>query len=75
MNSFRDFVGQEAKERNQLQTTQNNAIEATQNQLDRLLDMASRDLLDDQEYQEKKQVLKADLKRLQEEQAGISYRG
>ncbi len=74
MDTFRDFAKQEAKDRNNIQTTQNNTIAATQNQLDKLLDMASRGMLDDDEYQTKKQLLKADLKTLQDEQADMAYR-
>lgn len=74
MDTFRDFVEQEAKERDNLQYVQNSAISTTQKQLDKLLDMASRGLLDDEEYQTKKQTLKADIKRLHDEQADTAHR-
>ena len=74
MDTFRNFSEQEAKDRNHVQATQNSTIIATQNQLDKLLDMASRGLLDDDEYQAKKQLLKEDLKRLQDEQADTAHR-
>ncbi len=74
MNTFRDFVEQEAHERDNIQTSQNSAISSTQNQLDKLLDMASRGLLDDDEYQLKKLALKADIKRLHDEQADTAHR-
>lgn len=74
MDTFRKFVEREATERNNIQTAQNSVISTTQNQLDKLLDMASRGLLDDDEYQAKKQSLKADLKRLHEEQADTAHR-
>lgn len=74
MDTFRDFAAQEADERNSIQKAQHKAIADTQAQLDRVLDMASRGLLEDDEYQAKKQALKADLKRLQGEQADTAYR-
>jgi site-specific DNA recombinase len=74
MDTFRSMVEHEVQERDKLQTAQNSAITSTQNQLDKLLDMASRGLLDDEEYQAKKQALKADLKQLHSEQADTAYR-
>jgi len=74
MDAFREFASREVTERNGVQDAQNKAIDSTQNQLDKLLDMATRGLIDDDEYKSKSAALKADLTRLQEEQADISYR-
>ncbi len=74
MDAFRDFAEQEVAERNNVQQTQNNAITNTQTQLDKLLDMATRGLIDDDEYKTKNAVLKASLKQLQAEQADTTNR-
>ena len=74
MDAFRDFAEQEVAERNNVQVMQNRAITDTQTQLDKLLDMATRDLINDDEYKVKNTTLKTDLKRLQEEQADTTHR-
>ena len=74
MDAFREFADQEVAERNSVQATQNKAITDTETQLDRLLDMATRGLINDDEYKAKSKVLKTDLKRLQDEQADTSHR-
>lgn len=74
MEAFRDFAEQEVTERNNVQAMQNKAITNTQTQLDKLLDMATRELIDDKEYKAKNAALKADLKRLQEEQSDTTHR-
>src|SRR5690606_37650065 len=61
-------------ERNNIQTMQNKSIADTQTQLDRLLDMATRGLIDDEDYKVKSASLKGQLKRLHEEQSGTSHR-
>ncbi len=74
MEAFREFAGQEVAERNHVQAMQNKAITDTQTQLDKLLDMATRGLISDDEYKSKSAALKAGLQRLQDEQADISHR-
>ena len=74
IDAFREFANQEVAERNNVQVMQNKAISNTQTQLDKLLDMATRGLIDDDEYKSKSKALKADLKKLLEEQADISHR-
>lgn len=74
MDAFRDMANQEVEDRNSIQRAQNKAIADTQAQLDGLLDMASRGLLDDNEYMTKKQSLKANLKSLQDEQNDTVHR-
>jgi len=74
MDAFRDFAGQEAHERNNVQTMQNKSITDTQTQLDKLLDMATRGLIDDDQFKTKRESLKAALKLLQEDQADTAHR-
>ena len=58
MDAFREFAGQEVVERNNVQQTQNNAIASTQAQLDKLLDISTRGLINDYEYKSKNTALK-----------------
>lgn len=74
MEAFREFAEQEVGERNKVQDMQNKAVNNTQTQLDKLLDMATRGLISDDEYKAKNTTLKADLKRLQEEQTDTMHR-
>ena len=74
MDALRDFSKKEAEQRDVVQTSQNSAISNTQNQLDRLLDMATRGLLSDDDFKIKSDLLKADLKRLHEEQGDVAHR-
>jgi site-specific DNA recombinase len=74
MEAFRQFADQEVSERNDVQTMQNQAITNTQTQLDKLLDMATRGLISDDEYKVKNAALKVSLKKLQEEQADTAHR-
>lgn len=74
MEAFRQFAEQEVTQRNNVQATQNRAIADTQTQLDKLLDMATRGLISDDEYKIKSAKLKAELKRLHEEQADTMHR-
>jgi site-specific DNA recombinase len=74
MDAFREFAEQEVGERNNVQAMQNQAISSTQTQLDKLLDMATRGLINDDEYRVKNAALKADLKKFQEEQADTTHR-
>lgn len=74
METLREIVEQEAGERNVIQSTQNKSISDTQLQLDRLLDMATRGLIDDKDYESKNSSLKSKLKQLQDEQSDTSLR-
>jgi site-specific DNA recombinase len=74
MDAFREFAAKEVVERNNIQATQNKAIADIQTQLDKLLDMATRGLISDDEYKTKNTKLKAELGKLQEEQADIMHR-
>lgn len=74
MEAFRDFAGQEVKERNNVQSMQSKAITSVQTQFDKLLDMATRGLIDDEEYKTKSTLLKVELKKLQDEQADTTHR-
>lgn len=74
IDAFRDFAEQEVSDRNNVQSMQNKAITDTQTRLDKLLDMATSNLISDEEYKAKNVALKDDLKRLQEEQADTTHR-
>ncbi|MBX6334260.1 recombinase family protein [Candidatus Saccharibacteria bacterium] len=74
MDAFREFMEKEVAERNNIQTAQNKAIADVQTRLDKLLDMATGGLINDTEYKAKSAKLKAELKRLHEEQADIMHR-
>lgn len=74
MDALRETAQKEAEQRDVVQASQNNAIANTQSQLDRLLDMATRGLVNDNDFKTKSDLLKAELKKLQEEQAGVAYR-
>lgn len=74
MKAFRDFAEQEVEERNTVQHTQQRSINSIQSQLDKLLDMATRGLIDDEQYRIKGTSLKDDLERLQEAQADTNHR-
>ncbi len=74
MEAFRDFAGKEAEQRNVVQASQNSAITNTQNQLDRLLDMATRGLVCDDDFKLKSDSLKSELKQLHEEQGDAAHR-
>ncbi len=74
MEAFRDFAGKEAEQRNVVQASQNSAITNTQNQLDRLLDMATRGLVSDDDFKLKSDSLKGELKQLHEEQGDTAHR-
>lgn len=74
MDALRETADKEAEQRDTVQASQNNAITNTQSQLDRLLDMATRGLVSDGDFKSKSELLKAELKKLQEEQAGVAYR-
>lgn len=74
MDALRDFAKGEIEECVDVQAAQRNSIVGTQNQLDKLLDMATRGLIDDVEYMTKSMLLKSELKQLQEAQANAVHR-
>lgn len=74
MDAFREFADKEVAERNNVQAAQNAAVASIQAQLDKLLDMATRGLINDEEYKTKSASLRAELVRLHEEQADTTYR-
>ena len=74
MDAFREVAQNEVTERNNIQATQNRAIADVQTQLDKLLGMATRGLISDDEYKAKSAKLKAELSKLQEERADIMHR-
>lgn len=53
---------------------QNKTAKSIENQLDNLLDMASKKLIDEQDYERKSKQLKAELKEIHQEQADTSNR-
>ena len=53
MDAFREVAQKEVTERNNIQATQNRAIADVQTQLDKLLGMATRGLISDDEYKAK----------------------
>jgi DNA invertase Pin-like site-specific DNA recombinase len=74
MDAFRDMAEQEVEGRNKTQAMQNNTITSVQAQLDKLLDMVTRGLIAEDDYKTKNIALRADLKRLQDEQSETAYR-
>lgn len=69
MEAFRQMAEEEIKDRNSVQSMQNSTVTGIQNQLDTLLDMASKKLIDGNEYERKTKQLKAELKHVHEEQS------
>lgn len=74
MDALRDLAAQESIERDSVQAMQTKSIKDTQQQLDRLLDMATRNMISDAEFNNKSLLLKKELKALQEQQADTAYR-
>ena len=74
MKAFRDFAEKESDDQNAIQVSQNKALSDTQAQLDRLIDMATRSLITDDEFKAKSESLKTTLGKLQEEQADTAHR-
>ncbi len=74
MDALREFSQKEAEQRDVVQASQNSAITNTQSQLDRLLDMATRGLVSDDDFKTKSDLLKVSLKQLHEEQGDIAHR-
>ncbi len=74
MEALSEFAEREIGERNDVQGMQTKAITETEKQLDTLLDMATKGLINNEAYKAKSDTLEADLKRLQEEQADTAAR-
>ncbi len=64
----------EVKERNQIMQMHTSKRQSVQNQLDSLIDMRTRDLLDDDEYMEQKSRLKQLMIRIEEDISSIKVR-
>ena len=74
MQTFREMADVEIKDRNNVKKMQNTTATSIENQLDNLLEMASKKLINDQEYERKSKQLKAELKQMHADQADTSYR-
>ncbi len=74
MAALREMAAQEVKERDNVQAMQYNAIGSLQEQLDRLLDMATRGMVDDETYQTKSEALKEQLAEATTKQQEIANR-
>lgn len=74
METLRKFSEHQVAQREAEQAMQRNAITGIQHQLDKLLDMATRGLIDDEVYRSKGASLKDQLKQLHDEQADFNYR-
>lgn len=74
MEALGEMAEKEIFERNDLQTMQFESITDVEKQLDRLLDMAVKDSIDQQEYDNKSKSLKKALKEYQKEQVETAER-
>jgi len=74
MDALRDLAAQESVERDNVQVMQAKSIKDTQLQLDKLLDMVTRGLINDKEFKDKSKLLKAELKGLLEQQVDTADR-
>ena len=74
MEAFRDMAENEIEDRNSIQEVQNKEISDIQSQLDKLLDMATRGFIGEEDYKAKNEALKAVLMGLQEQQAATADR-
>ena len=74
MEALAELAKQEVNERNDIQAMQVDSITQVQKQLDNLLDMATKGLINAPEYKDKSESLKLDLKTRQDEQADTASR-
>ena len=74
LEAFKDMAAAEVIERNQVQLIQDNKIHDTQRQLDKLLDLATKELITTEEYSLKSEQLKAALNTLQKDQTNTAAR-
>ena len=74
MQSFREMADEESKDRKSVNIMQSATAISVESQLDNLLDMASKKLIDNNEYERKSKQLKAELKEIHEGQADTANR-
>ena len=71
MDALRDLQDQELPQRQQQERMQDKAIAEVEAQLDKLLDMSTRELIDEAEFTNKNRKLKAELKQLHKQQSRV----
>jgi DNA invertase Pin-like site-specific DNA recombinase/predicted metal-binding protein len=74
MQSFREMADEETKDRKSVNTMQSATAISIESQLDNLLDMASKKLIDNHEYERKSKQLKAELKEIHQNQSDTANR-
>lgn len=74
LEALHEFSNEEIKSRDKIQNMQNQSIKKTQDQLDKLLDLATKGLIGDSEFSNKSESLKESLKKIQDEQSDTNYR-
>lgn len=74
MQTFREMANSEIKDRSSVKIMQSKTADSIEIQLDKLLDMASKKLIDDREYERKSKQLKAELKEIHKDQADTANR-
>ena len=74
MKAIKEIADKEVKDRNEVQKSQNKAVEDVQRQLDRLLNLATMGFIPPEEYSKKSESLRATLKKLQKEQGETAER-
>ena len=68
MEAINDMRAKEAPERKQVESMQTEAINSVKEQLDKLLDMSTRGLIDEDQFVKKNKILLAELKQLHKKQ-------
>ena len=74
MQSFRVMADEEIKDRKSINIMQSATAASIESQLDNLLDMASKKLIDNHEYERKSKQLKAELKEIHKDQSDTANR-
>lgn len=74
LEAFREMSDKERKDRKNVQFMQNKTAASIESRLDTLLDMASKKLIDGDEYEHKTKQLKSELKEIHEHQADTATR-
>ena len=69
MEAFRQMADSEINDRNHVKKMQSNTAVSIETQLDNLLDMASKKLIDNHEYERKSKQLKVELKEIHQNQS------
>ncbi|MDK2899086.1 MAG: site-specific recombinase [Patescibacteria group bacterium] len=72
--SFREMADEENKNRKSVNIMQSTTADSIESQLDNLLDMASKKLIDNYEYERKSKQLKAELKEIHKDQSDTANR-